>query len=212
MLTLRRACNRLSGRLCLPDPAECHGAEGFRVACAGGEILASIGIREAYETGRGPVTVRGRAFIEGNEASTSAPSSSQDGVTTSTGLALFCCVRWQEHYLMPCSTQACMCAGDWADQARHAWTVSGTAYLPEILLPSDDSGQLVQSAVVHMALLARKEAMNAAESVTGPVHGWQQGPAAGMGSGRRLQSGKKLQSRAWSSRSCPTRPTRPTSW
>ena len=76
---------------------------------------------------------------------------------------------------MPCSTQACMCAGDWADQARHAWTVSGTAYLPEILLPSDDSGQLVQSAVVHMALLARKEAMNAAESVTGPVHGWQQG-------------------------------------
>ena len=61
------------------------------MACAGGEILASIGIREAYETGRGPVTVRGRAFIEGNEASTSAPSSSQDGVTTSTGLALFCC-------------------------------------------------------------------------------------------------------------------------
>ncbi len=46
--------------------------------CTGGEILASAGIREAYETGRGPVTVRGRAFIEGTpEASTSAPSSSQ---------------------------------------------------------------------------------------------------------------------------------------
>ena len=45
---------------------------------SGGEILASGGIREAYETGRGPVTVRGRAFIEGtSEASTSAPASSQ---------------------------------------------------------------------------------------------------------------------------------------
>ncbi|KAK9917213.1 hypothetical protein WJX75_001927 [Coccomyxa subellipsoidea] len=42
----------------------------------GGEILASGGIRDAYEQGKGSITVRGRAFIEGGEvvASTSAPA------------------------------------------------------------------------------------------------------------------------------------------
>lgn len=32
---------------------------------AGGEILMSGSIREAYEHGKGPITVRGKAFIEG---------------------------------------------------------------------------------------------------------------------------------------------------
>jgi DNA gyrase subunit A len=43
---------------------------------SGGEILASGGIRDAYEQGKGSITVRGRAFIEGGEvvASTSAPA------------------------------------------------------------------------------------------------------------------------------------------
>ena len=47
---------------------------------AGGEILASAGIREAYTTGRGPVTVRGRAFIEGAESPAPPSSSSPGGV------------------------------------------------------------------------------------------------------------------------------------
>ena len=49
---------------------------------AGGEILASSTISEAYEHGKGPITVRGKAFIEGSdeieedepEASTSTDS------------------------------------------------------------------------------------------------------------------------------------------
>ncbi len=36
---------------------------------AGGEILMSGSIREAYEHGKGPITVRGKAFIEGTEES-----------------------------------------------------------------------------------------------------------------------------------------------
>jgi hypothetical protein len=36
---------------------------------AGGEILASSTIREAYEHGKGPITVRGKAFIEGSDES-----------------------------------------------------------------------------------------------------------------------------------------------
>ena len=36
--------------------------------CAGGEIVATAGIAAAYETGRGGITVRGRAFIEEEEA------------------------------------------------------------------------------------------------------------------------------------------------
>ena len=45
-----------------------------KIALAGGEILASRGIREAYEHGKGPIIVRGLAFIEGGDAvaSTSA--------------------------------------------------------------------------------------------------------------------------------------------
>lgn len=45
-----------------------------RIAFAGGEILSSRGIRDAYEHGRGPIIVRGLAFIEGVDAvaSTSA--------------------------------------------------------------------------------------------------------------------------------------------
>ena len=35
---------------------------------AGGEIIATAGISAAYETGRGGITVRGRAFIEEEQA------------------------------------------------------------------------------------------------------------------------------------------------
>lgn len=34
------------------------------VCCAGGEIVATSGIEEAYRSGRGPITLRGRAFVE----------------------------------------------------------------------------------------------------------------------------------------------------
>lgn len=37
---------------------------GVVCVAKGGEILATAGIQAAYETGRGGVTVRGRAFIE----------------------------------------------------------------------------------------------------------------------------------------------------
>ena len=37
--------------------------------CPGGVIVAMTGIAEAYQTGRGPITLRGRAAIEGDEAS-----------------------------------------------------------------------------------------------------------------------------------------------
>lgn len=37
-------------------------------ASAGGEIVATAGIAAAYETGRGGITVRGRAFIEEEQA------------------------------------------------------------------------------------------------------------------------------------------------
>lgn len=42
----------------------------------GGEILATGGIREAYEHGRGAVTVRGRAFVEGAETDAASAGSS----------------------------------------------------------------------------------------------------------------------------------------
>ena len=35
---------------------------------AGGEIVTTAGIAAAYETGRGGITVRGRAFIEEEQA------------------------------------------------------------------------------------------------------------------------------------------------
>lgn len=53
---------------------------------AGGEILASGGIREAYEHGKGGIIVRGLAFIEGTDAVASisaaeaAPKRAKKGV------------------------------------------------------------------------------------------------------------------------------------
>jgi len=48
----------------------------------GGEILMSGSIREAYEHGKGPITLRGKAFIEGGEES--EDDSSEASTSTAT--------------------------------------------------------------------------------------------------------------------------------
>jgi DNA gyrase subunit A len=58
---------------------------GHDAVFAGGEILATGGIREAYEHGRGAITVRGRAFIEDAGADASASASTGNGRTARKG-------------------------------------------------------------------------------------------------------------------------------
>ena len=77
---------------------------------AGGEILMSGSIREAYEHGKGPITVRGKAFIEGieesedgsSEASSSAESKPKQTrkkvcLPRTTPAGWFCCVGEQDY-------------------------------------------------------------------------------------------------------------------
>ena len=49
---------------------------------AGGEILMSGSIREAYEHGKGPITVRGKAFIEGTEEAEDGSSEASSSAGT----------------------------------------------------------------------------------------------------------------------------------
>ena len=52
------------------------------VGPAGGEILMSGSIREAYEHGKGPITVRGKAFIEGAEEAEDSSSEASSSAET----------------------------------------------------------------------------------------------------------------------------------
>ena len=72
--------------------------------------MATSGIREAYETGKGPITVRGRAYIEGMDAGTSEGELSQGARTTPSILCTMStslCVP--KSLLGPCNVHLCCC-------------------------------------------------------------------------------------------------------
>ena len=83
--------------------------------------MATEGIRDAYETGKGSITVRGRAYIEGTDAGMSEVGTSQ-GPEASRRLA------WQCHpHCIKCSAAVTESAGHAAVSCLGYCRPSGSA-------------------------------------------------------------------------------------
>ena len=108
--------------LCLPGTRGCHleftpgnllDPPGTVHGNAGGEIMVSGSIREAYEHGKGPITVRGKAFIEGSEDPDEILPASSSGSESKrrTGRKKVGCLLPANAWCVDCSIRGSMPAG-----------------------------------------------------------------------------------------------------
>lgn len=56
----------LTWQVCMPKGTVSCMLTRSHACCAGGEIVAAESVKQVFETGRGPITLRGRAYIEEN--------------------------------------------------------------------------------------------------------------------------------------------------
>lgn len=172
--------------------------------------MATEGIRNAYETGKGSITVRGRAYIEGIDAGTSEAGTSQ-GATLPPVPFTKVCSHCNQQAVLLCSPSIVAFYPQLMPPERQHVEHNNKSKALSALSPR--SPMASQNPCISLDTLCTPQARGSCSMPLNPLpvaRAWQ-GPAKPAASGRARQ-GRGPHGHLSSSQSCPTRPTRPTSW